>query len=119
MKKVQEKALILSTFTSVLLSFAVVIGTVAFILLRTKQHREYDEKWKDYDPHEVTDSTTGEKKIQTRYCFSIATLTWNKKEQTFEFESVGLRYLQHRVDGLEDYILNFCEEMIKELDKEV
>ena len=49
MKKVQEKALILSTFTSVLLSFAVVIGTVAFILLRTKQHREYDEKRKDYD----------------------------------------------------------------------
>ena len=52
MKKVQEKALILSTFTSVLLSFAVVIGTVAFILLRTKQHREYDEKWKDIPNYE-------------------------------------------------------------------
>ncbi len=49
MKKIEEKALILSTFTSVLLSFAVVIGAVAFITLRTKQHRDYDEKWKDYD----------------------------------------------------------------------
>ena len=76
-------------------------------------------KWKDCDQHEVTEFTIGEKKIQTRYCFSIATLIWDKKEQTFEFESVGLRYLQHRVDGLEEYILNFCEEMIKELDKEV
>ncbi|MBR6923086.1 MAG: hypothetical protein IKH50_00930 [Oscillospiraceae bacterium] len=49
MKKVEEKALIFSTFTSVLLSFAVVIGAVALITLRTKQNRDYDEKWKDYD----------------------------------------------------------------------
>ena len=49
MKKVEEKALVFSTFTSVLLSFAVVIGAVALITLRTKQNRDYDEKWKDYD----------------------------------------------------------------------
>ncbi len=49
MKKVEEKALIFSTFTSVLLSFAVVIGAVALITVRTKQNRDYDEKWKDYD----------------------------------------------------------------------
>jgi len=49
MKKVEEKALIFSTFTSVLLSFAVVIGAVALITLRTKQNRDYDEKWKDYN----------------------------------------------------------------------
>ena len=49
MKKVEEKALIFSTFTSVLLSFAVVIGAVALITLKTKQNRDYDDKWKDYD----------------------------------------------------------------------
>ena len=31
---------------------------------------------------------------------------------------MGLRYLQYRIDGLEDYILKFCEEMEKELDEE-
>ena len=66
-----------------------------------------------------SDFITGEKKIQTRYCFSVAMLTWDKKEQSFDFESVGLRYLQHRVDGLEDYILKFCKEMKKELDEEL
>lgn len=49
MKKVEEKALILSTFTSVLLSFAVVIGVVSFITFKTKQSRDYNDKWKDYD----------------------------------------------------------------------
>lgn len=49
MKNVEEKALVFSTFTSVLLSFVVVLGTVAFVTLKTKQNRDYDEKWKDYD----------------------------------------------------------------------
>lgn len=49
MKNVEQKALVFSTFTSVLLSFAVVIGAVAFITLKTKQNRDYNEKWKDYD----------------------------------------------------------------------
>ena len=76
-------------------------------------------KWKEWKPSETTGYERDKEKVNSRYCFSIATLIWDKKEQTFEFESVGLRYLQHRVDGLEDYILNFCEEMIKELDKKV
>ena len=76
-------------------------------------------KWETCEPTEVTDFKTGKKKIQTRYCYSIGGLIWNKKECSFTFESVGLRYLQHRVDGLEDYILKFCEEMEKELDEEV
>jgi len=46
---VEEKALVFSTFTSVLLSFVVVIGALALITVRTKQNRDYNEKWKDYD----------------------------------------------------------------------
>ena len=73
-------------------------------------------KWIDHEPCEVTDLYTGEKTVRTRNCFSIATLTWDTKEQDFEFESCGLRYLEHRIDGLEKFILDFCEMMRKELD---
>lgn len=72
-------------------------------------------KWEDCEPHEVIDWETKEKKISTRYCFSIGHLIWDKKEPCFEFESVGLRYLKYRVDGLEKFILDFCEMMEKEL----
>ena len=75
-------------------------------------------KWEDTEPHEVIDWYTGEKKISTRFCFSIATLKWNKKEPGFDFESVGLRYLEHRIDGLEKFILDFCDMMEKELYEE-
>ena len=72
-------------------------------------------KWKESEPEEAIDFITGEKKIQTRYCYSVGKLIWNKNEQAFTFESVGLRYLTDRVDGLEEWILKFCEEMEKEL----
>ena len=72
-------------------------------------------KWKECEPEEVIDFITGEKKIQTRYCYSVGKLIWDKNEQAFTFESVGLRYLTDRVDGLEEWILKFCEEMEKEL----
>ena len=75
-------------------------------------------KWEEHEPHEVTDFYTGEKYISTRYCFTIATLLWDKKEQSFDFESCGLRYLEYRVDGLEKFILDFCEMMEKELTNE-
>lgn len=75
-------------------------------------------KWEECEPHEVIDWYTGEKKISTRYCFSIATLIWNKKEPGFEFESVGLRYLENRIDGLEKFILDFCETIESELEED-
>ena len=72
-------------------------------------------KWKECEPEEVIDFITGEKKIQTRYCYSVGKLIWDKNEQAFTFENVGLRYLTDRIDGLEEWILKFCEEMEKEL----
>lgn len=53
--------------------------------------------------------------VSTRYCYSVGTLVWNKKDCNFSFKSVGLRYLRDRIDGLEEWILDFCEEMSKEL----
>lgn len=74
-------------------------------------------KWEECEPMEVTDSRTGKKKIQTRFCYSIGKLTWDKKEGAFKFSSCGLRYLKDRIDGLEEWILEFCEEMAKELEE--
>ena len=44
----------------------------------------------------------------------IGHLTWNKKEPCFEFKSCGTRYLQYREDGLEEWLLKWCE--LKELE---
>ena len=72
-------------------------------------------KWEDHEPYEVTDWITGEKRMSTRSCFSIGTLIWDSKEPGFDFESVGLRYLQYRIDGLEKFILDFCKTMENKL----
>lgn len=43
------------------------------------------------------------------YCFSIGHLEWNRSELYFAFKSHGLRYLQHRADGLEEWIMVWCK----------
>lgn len=47
--------------------------------------------------------------VEKDYCFSIGHLTWNRKEPCFEFRSCGLRYLEYREDGLEEWLLKWCE----------
>ena len=42
-------------------------------------------------------------------CFSIGHLEWKRKEPYFEFRSCGTRYLEHREDGLEEWLLKWCE----------
>ena len=66
-------------------------------------------KWQEHKPYEVTDLETGEKKLSTENCFSIARLRWNDREPCFEFESIGLRYLENREDGLEEWLLKWCK----------
>lgn len=76
-------------------------------------------KWEEHEPYEVIDWYTGEKKMSTKNCFSIGQLIWDAKEEWFDFESVGTRYLEHRIDGLEEWILEFCEMMEKELSEDL
>lgn len=66
-------------------------------------------KWQEHKPYEVTNWKTEEKEIITKSCFVIAKLWWNNKEPCFEFESIGLRYLEYREDGLEEWLLKWCE----------
>lgn len=73
-------------------------------------------KHEECEPYEAIDFYTGEKIIVTKTCFTIGTLIWNNKEG--EFESCGLRYLKYRIDGLEKFILDFCNMMEKELLKD-
>ena len=72
-------------------------------------------KWVDCDPYETTDAYTGKKIIRKRYCFSIGFVIWDKREQGFKFESVGTRLFEYWSDGLDKFILQFCEMMEKEL----
>lgn len=78
-------------------------------------------KWAKHEPPiEATDWKTGKKKMVSDYCFSIGELIWDRKEPGFEFESCGLRYFEHRIDGLEEWILEFCkkkEEYLREEDE--
>ncbi len=72
-------------------------------------------KWQEHNPYEAIDWYTGERKMYKRGCFSIGTLIWDKKECGFDFQSCGLRYLEHRIDGLEQFILDFCKTMEMQL----
>ena len=79
-------------------------------------------KWEAHNPIEVTELSTGKKKISTRSCFTVGTIRWDTREPGFEFESCGLRFLENYVEGLNQFVLDFCEKqkpkMIKRMEKE-
>lgn len=60
-------------------------------------------KWYDHEPYIHGTSTS------TRSCYTVAWLTWNAKEPCFELASVGLRLVKNWVDGLDKWILAWCE----------
>ena len=60
-------------------------------------------KWYDHEPYVHGESTS------TRSCFVVAWLEWNDKEPCFELKSVGLRLVENWVDGLDQFILKWCE----------
>lgn len=39
----------------------------------------------------------------------IASLTWNKREDSWDFNSVGLRFLEYGTKELSEWLLNFCK----------
>ena len=60
-------------------------------------------KWYDHEPYIHGESTS------TRSCFVVAWLEWNDKEPCFELKSVGLRLVKNWVDGLDQFIIKWCE----------
>lgn len=43
------------------------------------------------------------------HCWSIGHFKYNLKEHCFDFRSVGTRYFEYREDGLEKWLLKWCE----------
>lgn len=70
-------------------------------------------KWYDHEPYVHGESTS------TRSCFVVAWMEWNAKEPCFELTSVGLRLVENWVDGLDKFIIKWCEmaEVCMEEDK--
>ena len=66
-------------------------------------------KWYEHEPTPVRNMRTGEKMISTRSCFVVAWLEWNDKELDFDLKSVGLRLVENWVDGLDKFIIKWCE----------
>ena len=60
-------------------------------------------KWYDHEPYVHGESTS------TRSCFVVAWLEWNDKEPCFELVSVGLRLVKNWADGLDKFIVKWCE----------
>ena len=60
-------------------------------------------KWYDHEPYVHGESTS------TRSCFVVAWLEWNAKEPCFELTSVGLRLVENWADGLDQFIIKWCE----------
>lgn len=60
-------------------------------------------KWYDHETY-IHGSRTS-----TRSCYTVAWLTWNAKEPCFELASVGLRLVENWVDGLDKFIIKWCE----------
>ena len=54
------------------------------------------------------------------HCFVVAWLEWNDKEPGFEISSVGLRLVENWADGLDQFIIKWCEmaEVCMEKDNE-
>ena len=66
-------------------------------------------KWYNHEPTPVTNMRTGEKSISTRSCFVVAWLERKDKELGFDLTSVGLRLVENWVDGLDQFIIKWCE----------
>ena len=66
-------------------------------------------KWYDHEPTPVTNMRTGKVENSTRSCFVVAWLEWDAKESCFELTSVGLRLVEHWADGLDQFIIKWCE----------
>ena len=60
-------------------------------------------KWYDHEPYIHGESTS------TRSCFVVAWLELNDKELGVELTSVGLRLVENWADGLDQFIIKWCE----------
>lgn len=46
---------------------------------------------------------------ESGHCFVVAWLEWNAKEPCFDLTSVGLRLVENWADGLDKFVIKWCE----------
>lgn len=46
---------------------------------------------------------------EKEFCYVVAFITWNPKEPCWEFQSVGMRFIDDYEDGLCEYVKKFME----------
>jgi hypothetical protein len=51
-------------------------------------------------------------------CFVVAWIIWDEKDEYWEFRSVGLRYLEHHVIGLDEWIIDYLQALSHVLRKD-
>ena len=76
-------------------------------------------KWNQHKPIETINLETGEKEMRAEHCYSVGLLVYDKKEPCFNFESIGLRWLEaHPSEEVERWIIKWAEYKLEELNNE-
>ena len=59
---------------------------------------------------------TGECRISDKYCYSVAHMVYDEREDWFDFKSIGLRWLEEHPDiDVENWIVDWCKYKVREL----
>lgn len=62
-------------------------------------------KWYDHEPYIHGPSTS------TRSCYTVAWLKYDNKDGFWDLQSVSLRLVENWVDGLDKFIIKWCDLM--------
>lgn len=71
-------------------------------------------RWYTHEPVEVIDATTGRCTTSKESCYTVATLEYSPVDNSFELHSCSMRFLNDYVEGLCEWVLDWCNEYIKE-----
>ena len=67
-------------------------------------------------PVKVIDAETGKDKMVDKYCYSVAHIVYDEREDWFDFKSIGLRWLEEHPDkDVENWIVDWCKYKVREL----
>lgn len=77
---------------------------------KTVQNRYDVVKWcKREKPIEGYNLRTCKNEMSDTHCYTIAQFFWNEEELCWEFEAIGIRFLENYEGGLCQFILKYIE----------
>jgi hypothetical protein len=66
-------------------------------------------RFKDFEIRKINDDKYEVVKWTDNYCFTIAFIDWDKHEDSWEFDGVGMRFINYYENGLCDYIKKYMD----------